>query len=386
MVKSPFPHRFLVLPFIALLLMSSSAPSAPVITSRPFGSVDSQEVNLYTLANDHGFQVSITNYGGTITSILAADRSGQVADVALGYQRLEDYLAGSPYFGCITGRYANRIRQGKFTLNGREYKLAINNETNHLHGGKVGFDKKVWQPTTRCDAGGAHLELRYTSPDGEEGYPGTLEVQVTYTLTDQNELRIAYSAGTDAPTVLNLTNHCYFNLAGEGSGKTILDHQIQIQADEFTPVDATLIPTGIASLDGTPLDFRKMTAIGERIAQDHPQLQFGRGYDHNYVVQKGRSEAPNWVATVLEPVSGRTLKVFTTEPGMQFYCGNFLDGTKTGKSGQPYHHRTGLCLETQVFPDSPNQHNKVPGYTSALLQPGETYRHVTIYRFGTDRE
>lgn len=384
MFTSPRSFSFpAVFPALALLIMTPLSHSAPSIESRSFGKAGEREVELFTLANDKGVQVSITNYGGIITSILTPDRDGKIKDIALGYNRLEDYLAGSPYFGCITGRYANRIAKGKFVLDGKEYSLTINNDPNHLHGGKVGFDKKVWQPAIRKDASGIHLDLSYTSPDGEEGYPGNLKVLVTYTLSNGNDLGIAYEATTDAPTILNLTNHSYFNLAGEGSGKTILDHQIRIEADRFTPIDETLIPTGIAPVDGTPLDFREMTAIGARIGQDHAQLKCGLGYDHNFVVQDCRSETPRLVAEVWEPATGRTLQVLTTEPGMQFYCGNFLDGSKIGKSGQPYQHRTGLCLETQIFPDSPNNQNKGPGYTSAVLRPGQTYRHVTVYRFGT---
>lgn len=382
----PNPHLKLPWKLLTLLLMSASAHSAPSVECRPFGKVGEQEVNLYTLDSGHGARVSITNYGGIITSILVADREGKVADIALGYANLEGYLAKTPYFGAITGRYANRIAKGKFTLDGKEYTLALNNNENSLHGGVIGFDKRVWKPEPGKNAAGPFLRLSYTSPDGEEGYPGTLECHVTYSLTADNALHIAYTATTDAPTIVNLTNHSYFNLAGEGSGKTILDHQIRIQADRFTPVDPTLIPTGIASLDGTPFDFRKLTAIGERIGQDHPQLKYGLGYDHNYVVQDRRSETPKSVALVVEPTSGRTLEVLTTEPGLQFYCGNFLDGTITGKSGKPYAHRTGLCLEAQIFPDSPNNQNKGPGYTSAVLRPGEVYRQETVYRFGTDKK
>lgn len=377
-------HRSPGLLFLLTLSLMPSMPhsaTAASIERRPFGKVGEQEVELFTFKGSDGSSVSITNYGGIIQSINVPDRTGKLADVALGYNNLEGYLAKTPYFGCITGRYANRICKGKFTLDGKEYSLALNNETNALHGGKVGFDKKVWKPEVK----GSTLNLYYTSPAGEEGYPGKLDVHVAYTFA-KHALSIAYEATTDAPTVVNLTNHCYFNLAGEGSGKTILDHKIQILADRFTPVDATLIPTGIASLEGTPLDFRKLTAIGERIGQDHPQLKFGLGYDHNYIVQDQRSEKPKLVALVQEPTTGRTMEVLTTEPGVQFYCGNFLDGSITGKSGKPYAHRMGLCLEAQIFPDSPNNQNKGPGYTNAVLRPGEKYRQVTVYRFGTEKQ
>ncbi len=361
-----------------------SVPNAQAggsIEWKPFGKVGEEEVQLYTLTNSHGASISITNYGGIVTSIRVPDRDGNLADVALGYNKVEDYVAGSPYFGCITGRYANRIAKGKFAIDGQEYTLAINNEPNHLHGGEKGFDKQIWK--SRAVSGNARcsLILTHTSPDGDEGYPGNLSMRVIYTFTDENALRITYYAETDKPTVVNLTNHTYFNLAGEGSGENILGHRMKIIADKFTPVDETLIPTGVASLDGSPLDFRQATPIGRRIEEDNEQLKFGLGYDHNYVVNETKLEKPKLVAQVTEPKSGRVLRVLTTEPGLQFYCGNFLDGTNVGKSGKPYEHRTGFCLEAQVFPDSPNNHNKGEGYTSALLKPGETYRQTTVYRF-----
>lgn len=350
------------------------------ITKKPFGSVDGQEVQLYTLTNASGFQVSITNYGGIVTSILAPDDAGNLADVALGYNQAEDYVAGSPYFGCITGRYANRIAKAKFELDGTEHTLAANNGENHLHGGEKGFDKYVWTAKSEVSVDGPALILTHTSPDGDEGYPGALTMKVTYTVTADNGLKIDYAATTDQPTVVNLTNHTYFNLAGEGSGKTVLDHTVQIDAGRFTPTDAGGIPSGIASLDGSPLDFRKSTAIGERLDQDDEQLKNGIGYDHNFVLEGGQTAEPRLVATVKEPETGRVLEVLTDQPGLQFYIGNYLDGTNVGKSGKAYEYRTGLCLEAQVFPDSPNQHG-TEGYTSARLNPGETYTQTTIYRF-----
>jgi len=344
-----------------------------------FGTVET-EVDLYTLTNASGASVSITNYGGIVTSIIVPDKDGNLGDVALGYDKVEKYVEGSPYFGCITGRYANRIRNGKFSIDGKEYTLAINNDPNHLHGGEVGFDKVIWNAEPFSSKAGNGLKLTRVSPDGEEGYPGNLSCTVIYTWTDDNELKIDYEATTDAPTVLNLTNHSYFNLAGEGSGKTVLDHQMQILADKYTPVDETFIPTGIASLEGTPLDFQEPTAIGARIKEDHEQLKFGLGYDHNYVLTKGATEGAELAARVKEPTTGRVLEVYTTEPGLQFYGGNFLDATNIGKSGKAYEYRTGFCLETQIFPDSPNQSDK-EGYTSALLEPGETYTHSTVYKF-----
>jgi len=374
-------HIPALITFLAMSSLSSSVLSAPP-ESVSFGEIEGQAVQLFTLKNKQGMQVSVTNYGGIVTSILVPDRSGQFADVTLGYAKLEDYVAGSPYFGCITGRYANRIARAKFTLDGREHVLAANNGENHLHGGVLGFDKKIWAARTGTVDGFPAVILTHTSPDGDEGYPGTLAMTVTYLLRDDNGLEIRYEATTDQPTVVNLTNHAYFNLAGEGSGQTILDHVVRIDADRFTPTDAGGIPTAIASVEGTPLDFRKPTRIGERIGQTHEQLVNGKGYDHNYVVGAERSPELRPVAEVTDPGSGRMLQVLTTEPGLQFYVGNYLDGSNIGKSRKPYAYRSGFCLEAQVFPDSPNQSAKVPGYTSARLNPGETYRQTTVYRFG----
>jgi aldose 1-epimerase len=343
----------------------------------PFGKMaDGTPVDLYTLTNASGAQVKITTYGGAVVSLLMPDRDGNLDDVALGFGTLEEYVEKSPYFGCITGRYANRIAKGRFTLNGVEYTLAQNDGQNHLHGGVRGFDKVVWDAQEKSSGDGAGLDLTYLSQDGEEGYPGNLSVKVTYTLTNDDELRIDYLATTDADTVVNLTNHTYFNLADGGAGD-ILGHKLMIDADRFTPIDGTLIPTGeLRSVESTPMDFRQLTAIGARIEQDDEQLRFGLGYDHNWVLNNSAGVLA-LAARVREPVTGRVMEVYTTEPGIQLYSGNFLDGSITGRSGKVYHKRNGLCLETQHFPDSPNK----PDFPSTVLRPGETYRTTTVYRF-----
>jgi aldose 1-epimerase len=336
---------------------------------------DGQAVDLYTLANKNGVEVKITNYGGIVTSWTAPDAQGRLDDIVLGFDTLDGYLKRHPYFGALVGRYGNRIAGGTFKLSGAEYKLARNNGENALHGGIKGFDKAVWDARDVSTAAGHALELKYSSKDGEEGYPGNLPVTVTYWLNDNNELRIDYVATTDKDTVVNLTNHSYFNLAGQGSGD-ILGHEVQIYADRFTPVNAGLIPTGeLRSVEGTPFDFRKPVAIGARVEQPDEQLRFGNGYDHNFVLTSGGAAlAP--AARVREPKSGRVLEVFTTEPGVQFYIGNFLDGTLKGKGGRVYGRRHGFCLETQHFPDSPNQ----PHFPSTVLKPGERYASTTVYR------
>jgi aldose 1-epimerase len=367
----------------------AAAPQAgaPSITVEPFGIVDAenpdhpengQPVDIYTLNNGRGMEITVLTYGGILQSINVPDANGDVANVALGFNNLDDYVERSPYFGCITGRYANRIANGQFTLDGVDYQLATNNGPNHLHGGNFGFDKRIWDATEIHDGSTVGLRLTYTSPDGEENYPGTLEVEVTYLLTRSNSIVMEYHATTDAPTIVNLTNHTYFNLAGEGNGD-IYDHQLVINADGYTPVDATLIPTGtIDPVEGTPMDFRKSVAIGDRINDGtFEQLVLGLGYDHNWVLNR-TGDGLELAATARDPESGRVLRIFTTEPGIQFYAGNFLDGTLIGTSGRTYRQSYGFALETQHYPDSPNQ----PTFPSTVLRPGEEYNTTTVFRFG----
>ena len=347
------------------------------IVKQPFGvTTDQQPVDLYTLTNDHGITAQITNYGGTIVTLQTPDRQGNPGDIVLGFDTLADYQARSPFFGCVTGRYANRIANASFDLDGVTYPLAANNGPNHLHGGLRGFDKIVWQAETARADGEVALHLHYVSPDGEEGYPGNLDVTVTYTLTNQNELRIDYRATTDQPTILNLTNHTYFNLAGQGQ---ILDHVMMIDANRFTPVDGTLIPTGeLPSLDGSPLDFRTPTPIGAHIDQDDAQLRYGGGYDHNWVLNRPELGLRH-VITVTEPTRGRCMDVATSQPGVQFYTGNMLPDSLPGKAGQVYTKRSGFCLETQHFPDSPHHAH----FPSTVLRPGEHYHETTVFTFST---
>jgi aldose 1-epimerase len=350
------------------------------VTRAPFGKLpDGTAIESFTLRNAHGIEVRAITYGAVIVSLRVPDRAGKFDDVVLGHDDLAGYLTKPSYFGAVVGRYGNRIAKGRFTLDGKTYTLATNNGPNHLHGGVKGFDKVVWKGEPASTPDGASVTFRYTSPDGEEGYPGTLSARVTYTLTDRDELSFEYAATTDKPTVVNLTQHSYFNLTG---GKTdILGHELTIDADRFTPVDATLIPTGkLAPVSGTPFDFRKPTAIGARIGQDDEQLRFGGGYDHNFVLNRTK-EGLVHAARVVDPVSGRTLDIQTTEPGVQFYSGNFLDGTVTGKGGVVYKKRWALCLETQHFPDSPNQ----PTFPSTVLRPGQEYRTKTVLTFGVMR-
>lgn len=350
------------------------------IERRAFGkTTGGQETYLFTLKNKNGVEIQIMNYGGTVVTLKVPDRKGQIADVVLGYDNLEGYETGTSYFGALIGRYANRIANGKFTLNGKAYTLAQNNGPNSLHGGDIGFNKVVWDAKEIPSSEGEALELRYLSKDGEESYPGNLSVRVVYTLTDRNELKIEYSATTDKPTVVNLTNHSYFNLSGAGSGD-ILGHVLTIFADSFTPVNAVLIPTGaIQSVAGTPLDFRQPTAIGARINGDYEQLKLGKGYDFNWVLDRSVKNGPALAARVYEPNSGRVLEVWTDQPGIQFYSGNFLDGTAHGKGGKTYGLRSGLCLETQHYPDSPNQST----FPTTVLNPGQRYQTTTIYKFST---
>ncbi|MBN2508081.1 MAG: galactose mutarotase [Verrucomicrobia bacterium] len=348
------------------------------VASESFGKTpDGQAVQLFTLRNAGGMEARICNYGGIVVSLKVPDRDGNLGDVVLGYDTLAGYLNASPYFGCLVGRYGNRIAKGRFTLNGQTYTLATNDGPNSLHGGIRGFDKVVWKAAAlyRDDVGPV-LELRYRSRDGEEGFPGNLDVTATYTLTADNALRLDYVATTDKDTVVNLTQHSYFNLAGRGD---VLGHIVQIDAGRFTPVDPTLIPTGeLKSVEGTPFDFRRPTAIGARIHQNDPQLKIAGGYDHNWVI-RGQPGELILQARVTEPATGRVLEVLSTEPGLQFYTGNFLDGTITGKGGWVYRHRNGFCMEPQHFPDSPNQ----PAFPPVVLKPGQTYRNTIAYRFST---
>jgi aldose 1-epimerase len=332
---------------------------------------------LHSLRNRNGMEVTVCSLGGILQRLTAPDRYGTYADVVLGFDCADSYAFNRAYFGAIIGRYGNRIHAGRFMLNGSEYRLACNDGDNHLHGGLSGFDKATWRVEEAPKRHGGALRLTYVSPDGEEGYPGELSVAVTYTLTDDNELCIDYRAWTDKPTPVNLTNHSYFNLAGQGSG-SIMGHEVQIFASYFTPVDAGLIPNGnIQAVEGTPMDFREPHAIGVRIDSPDDQLQLAGGYDHNWVLDK-EIGARQLAARVYEPSSGRLMEVHTTEPGIQFYTGNALDGV-SGKQGMTYERRSGLCLETQHYPDSPNQ----PGFPSTILTPDEVYETTTVYRFST---
>ena len=348
------------------------------VSKAPYGVLPAGDsVHVFTLTNANGMELRAITYGGIVISLRTPDRQGAMGDIVLGFNDLDGYVKSSPYFGSITGRYANRIARGRFSLDDVEYRLAINNGVNALHGGLRGFDKVVWTAEPRTDSSGAGVRFSYVSRDGEEGYPGTLNVTVTYTLTDSNQFVIDYEATTDKATPVNLTQHSYFNLAGDGAGD-ILGHVLTLDADRYTPVDSTLIPTGeLASVEGTPFDFRSGVPIGARIGQDNSQLRIAGGYDHNFVLTRSQTGLSH-AARVVDSTSGRTLDVSTTEPGMQLYTGNFLDGSITGKSGHVYRHRNGFCLETQHFPDSPNQ----PSFPSTILRPGETYRSRTVYTFG----
>ena len=338
---------------------------------------DGQEVHLYTLTNGNGMQVAITDFGARIVSILAPDRNGKMADVVLGFDNLPDYMKYNTYFGALVGRYANRIGDAKFMLDGKVYHLPVNNGPNSLHGGIKGFDKRFWT-TTEIPGDEPSLEMTYFSKDGEEGYPGNMHVKVVYTLMKDNALKIDYSATTDKDTVINLTNHSYFNLAGEGNGN-ILKQVLWINSDEITPVNATQIPTGkIMKVDGTPFDFRTPTAIGARINEDNEQLKIGKGYDINYILNR-KTPGLELAARAYDPDSGRELEVYTTEPGIQFYSGNFLDGSVPGKGGKTFGPRSAFCLETQHYPDSPNQ----PQFPTTELKPGETFHQVTVFKFTT---
>jgi aldose 1-epimerase len=349
------------------------------LRKQPFGTTpDGQAVELYTLANDKGARARIMTYGGTIVSLEVPGRDGKIDDVVLGFDTLDEYIKDSPHFGCICGRYANRIGKARFVLDGVEYTLAKNNRENHLHGGTKAFDKKVWQTDPVEQPKAVGMKMRYLSRDGEEGYPGNLSCTVTCLLTDDNSLQIEYEARTDKPTPVNLTNHSYFNLVGQGNGD-ILNHVLTIHADQFTPTDEGQIPTGeLRSVKGTPLDFTRPTAVGARIAQEDESLRIGSGYDHNWVLGCC-GHSLTLAAEVYEPRSGRVMQVLTTEPGIQLYTGNFLDGHHRGKGGRTYVRRGGLCLETQHFPDSPNK----PAFPSTILRPGQVYRTKTLYAFST---
>jgi aldose 1-epimerase len=368
--------------FVGCATMSNSSASAiDTITKAPFGKTsDGAPVEIYTLRNANGCEARIMTYGGIVQSLKVPDRNGQLGDVVLGYDTVDAYIAKTPYFGALIGRYGNRIGGAKFTLEGKTYKLAANNGANSLHGGVKSFDKVVWK-AVKADVGpqGPRLELNYLSKDGEEGFPGNLNVTAVYTLTDDNALDLRFKATTDKPTLCNLTHHSYFNLRGQGNGD-ILGHEVYINANEVTAVNSQLIPTGkIESVDGTPFDFRKPTAIGARINDPNTELQYGPGYDHNWIINKPLGQL-GLVARVYEPTSGRVMEVESTEPGTQFYAGNSLDGMK-GKGGAVYKSRTGFCIEPQHYPDSPNH----PDFPSTELKPGETYTNIIIYKFSTKK-
>jgi aldose 1-epimerase len=367
---------------LAIVLFSSSfvTHAKTPLRKEAFGKMaDGRAVDIYTLTNRNGVEVRITNYGAAVVSLRVPDRAGKLEDVVLGYDSLDGYLANGPYIGVVVGRYANRIAKGRFSLNGVEYKLAVNNGENHLHGGIVGFDKVLWNASQTKTMNGAALRLSYVSADGDEGYPGKLSASVVYTLTNLNELKVDYSATTSKDTVVNLTQHSYFNLAGQGNGD-ILDHHLMINADRFTPTDAGSIPTGeIRKVQGTPFDFTSPMRIGERINNSDEQLGFGKGYDHNFVLN-GKSGTLRRAAWASDTASGRVMEVWTTEPGVQLYTGNFLDG-KIGKDGKAYNARYGFCLETQHFPDSPNQ----PKFPTTVLRRGATFRSSTVFKFSVQK-
>jgi aldose 1-epimerase len=349
------------------------------ITKEKFGVIEGKEIDLYTLTNQNGAKVKITNYGATVVSLVVPDRKNNFADVVTGYNSLTGYVNGNSFFGAIVGRYGNRICNGRFKLNGNEYRLTINDGENHLHGGVKGFYKAVWDASIVEDESDLSIKLSLNSPDGDEGYPGNVLVSVTYTLTNANELKIYYEGTTDKPTVLNPTHHSYFNLTGDFNN-TILDHELFIDADSTTTVDNKLITTGeIASVENTPMDFRKPTSVGLHINDEDQQLKFGKGYDHNWVLNNYTKAKVRRVASLYDPKTGRFMEVLSDQPGLQFYSGNFLDGTAEGKDGANYKYRTALCLETQHYPDSPNR----PEFPSVVLNPGETYHQTTIYRFLT---
>lgn len=355
---------------------STGEKNGAVVTSAVFGTMpDGREIKSFTLVNSNGLEMTAITYGGIITSLKVPDKNDTMEDIVLGYDNLQGYLDLNPYFGAIIGRYGNRIAQGKFSLDGQEYQLAKNNGPNHLHGGPKGFDKVVWEAESFKKENGSGITFSYRSPDMEEGYPGNLNATVTYFLSDSNTLEFEYKATTDKKTIINLTQHTYFNLTAMKEG--ILNHELQINGSGFLPVNNTLIPTGeIKLVEGTPFDFRQAKTIGRDIAVEDEQLSFGGGYDHNWVLDMGDGEM-NYAASLYDPQSGRYMEVFTEEPGLQFYSGNFLDGTITGKQGVVYPFRSGLCLETQHYPDSPNHAD----FPSVVLNPGEEYNTKTVYKF-----
>jgi aldose 1-epimerase len=378
MKKNLLLFLLMLLSLIVLSCQDKSAKKAgTMIAKTSYGKLpDGREVSQYTLKNAGGVEVRIINYGAIVTSIRVPDRDGKLADIVLGYDSLSGYLGDNAFLGAIVGRYGNRINKGRFKIDGQEYQVTVNDGENHLHGGKIGFNKVLWDAKVGPPAAEPALALTYISPDGEEGYPGTVTLTVTYTLTNENELRIDYEGKTDKPTILNPTHHSYFNLTGNPI-ETILNHELIIDADKITPVDAGLIPTGeLADVANTPFDFRKPQKIGLRINKPNEQLQFGHGYDHNWVLNN-YDRTVHEVVELYEPLSGRLMEVFTDQPGMQFYSGNFLNGTIRGKNGVQYQHRTGLCLEAQCFPDSPNK----PNFPSVILRPGQVYHQRTIYKF-----
>jgi aldose 1-epimerase len=381
-------HKTVIFPLCLLILLvaavsgreAAAAKTKQEVRKEAFGKTgDGRPVALYTLTNSKGMEVRAINYGGIIVSIRVPDKNGKLADVVLGYDTVDGYLVNPSYFGAVVGRYANRIASGTFTLDGAKYTLAKNDGPNSLHGGLVGFNKRLWEAKEFKNGKGVGVSFSYLSKDGEEGYPGNLKVKVTYTLTDENQLMVEYDANSDKATPLNISQHSYFNLAGEGSGD-ILGHHLRLNADRFTPVDKTLIPTGeLRAVKGGPFDFTTPTAIGARIGSDDEQMVFGRGYDHNFVLNR-TDDSLIMAARVHEPTSGRVLEVYTTEPAVQFYSGNFLDGSIVGKQGHAYKLRNGFCLETQHYPDSPNH----PDFPSTIVRPGKAFHSQTVFKFSTE--
>ncbi len=381
MFKITFAVLSVLMASMAIAAAQQKSETKPGLKMESFGkTADGHEVQLFTLTNKNGLEAKITNFGGIVVSLKTPDRKGQLADIVLGYDDVKGYEADTAFFGALIGRYGNRIAKGQFTLNGKTYQIPLNDGPNALHGGPNGFNKQVWTAKDVSTHSTPMLQLTYLSKDGENGFPGNLNVQVTYSLTSNNELRLDYAATTDKDTVLNLTNHSYFNLKGAGEGD-ILQHEVRLNANKFTPVDATLIPTGeLKPVQGTPFDFRKSTAIGARIDADDQQLKYGWGYDHNWVLNGMGAGQLVIAARVHEPTTGRVIEVLTDQPGVQFYTGNHMDGTIRGKGGKIYPKRGGLCLETQHYPDSPNH----PAFPTTTLKPGERFHSTTIYKFGVE--